>query len=179
VLAGGARLKPLAKLVGVDFPINVRINTVSVTARMPIAIRAIVGHAFGLLTLKQSENGTMLIGGGWQGRGNPEQGWSAVDPDALVGNLRLAQYAVPALAGAQIVRTWLGFEASLPDMMPLVGPMPGIPDAFVIGCVRGGFTIGPYMGELLSQLILGREPEMPLFNPARFNTASADQRLAS
>src|SRR5262249_53788020 len=120
VLAGGAWLRPLAKLMGVDFPITVRVNTVSVTARMPVAIRAIVGHALGLLTLKQAENGTMLIGGGWQGRGSPEQGWSAVDPDNLVGNLRLAQYAVPALAGAQIVRTWLGFEAHLPDMMPLV-----------------------------------------------------------
>jgi glycine/D-amino acid oxidase-like deaminating enzyme len=179
VLAGGAWLKPLAKLLGVDFPISVRVNTVSVTARLPVLIRTIVGHAFGLLTLKQSDNGTMLIGGGWQGRGDLEQGWSAVDPDNLVGNLRLAQFAVPALAGAQIVRSWLGFEAHLPDMMPLVGPMPGIPDAFVIGCVRGGYTIGPYMGELLSQLILGREPEMPLFNPARFNTRSADQRLAS
>jgi glycine/D-amino acid oxidase-like deaminating enzyme len=179
VLAGGAWLKPLAKLLGVDFPISVRVNTVSVTARLPVLIRTIVGHAFGLLTLKQSDNGTMLIGGGWQGRGDPEQGWSAVDPDNLVGNLRLAQFAVPALARAQIVRSWLGFEAHLPDMMPLVGPMPGIPDAFVIGCVRGGYTIGPYMGELLSQLILGREPEMPLFNPARFNTQSADQRLAS
>ncbi len=179
VLAGGAWLKPLAKLIGVDLPIGVRINTVSVTARMPVAIRTIVGHAFGLLTLKQSDNGTMLVGGGWQGRGNAEQGWSAVDPDTLVGNLRLAQFAVPALAHAQVVRTWLGFEANVPDMMPLAGALPGIADAFVIGCVRGGYTIGPYMGELLSQLILGREPEMPLFSPGRFNTTSADQRLAS
>lgn len=77
------------------------------------------------------------------------------------------------------MRTWLGFEANVPDMMPLAGALPGIADAFVIGCVRGGYTIGPYMGELLSQLILGREPEMPLFSPGRFNTTSADQRLAS
>jgi sarcosine oxidase subunit beta len=179
VLAGGAWLKQLARLIGIDFPVNVRVNTVSVTTRMPIVIRTVIGHALGLLTLKQSDNGTMLVGGGWQGRGNPEEGWSAVDPDNLVGNLRLAQYAVPALASAQVARSWLGFEATVPDSMPLVGAIPGIPNAYVIGCVQGGYTIGPYMGELLSHFILGREPEMPLFNPGRFNTGSTEQRLAS
>jgi glycine/D-amino acid oxidase-like deaminating enzyme len=179
VLAAGAWLRPLARLLGVDLPISVRINTVSVTAPMAPAIRNIVGHAFGLLTLKQSDNGTMLIGGGWQGKGDAEQGWSAVDPETLIANLRLAQFAVPALARARVVRSWLGFEAHVPDMMPLAGPLPGVADAFVIGCVRGGYTIGPYMGELLGQLVLGQEPEMPLFNPGRFNTASPDQRLAS
>ena len=179
VLAGGAWLKQLARLIGIDFPVNVRVNTVSVTTRMPIVIRTVIGHALGLLTLKQSDNGTMLVGGGWQGHGNPEEGWSAVDPDNLVGNLRLAQYAVPALASAQVARSWLGFEATVPDSMPLVGAIPGIPNAYVIGCVQGGYTIGPYMGELLSHFILGREPEMPLFNPGRFNTGSMEQRLTS
>ncbi len=179
ILAGGAWLKALGRMIGIDFPIVVRVNTVSVTTRMPVAIRTVIAHALGLLTLKQSDNGTMLIGGGWQGHGDPEAGWSAVDADNLIGNLRLAQYAVPALARAQVVRSWLGFEATVPDSLPLVGSIPGIPDAFVIGCVQGGYTIGPYMGELLSDFILGHEPEMPLFDPSRFNASSADQRLAS
>jgi glycine/D-amino acid oxidase-like deaminating enzyme len=71
------------------------------------------------------------------------------------------------------VRTWLGLEAHVPDMMPLVGAIPGIDEAYVIGAVRGGYTIGPFMGRLLGQRILGQEPEMPIFDPGRFATRAA------
>ena len=45
--------------------------------------------------------------------------------------------------------------------------------AFVIGSVHSGYTCGPYMARLLAQLILGQEPEMPLFDPARLLTDDA------
>ncbi|MBI1777839.1 MAG: FAD-binding oxidoreductase [Proteobacteria bacterium] len=176
VLAGGAWLGGIGRQLGVELPIHWRVNQVSVTERMARAVKVIVGHAYGLLTLKQSDNGTTLIGGGWQGKGDPEQGPVEIIPDNLVGNLRLALYAVPALRQTRVVRTWLGLEANVPDLMPLVGPVPGIENAFVIGAVRGGYTIGPYMGRLLGQSILGREPELPLFNPGRFNTVRAEDR---
>lgn len=179
VLAGGAWLQGLGRMIGVDFPVEARVNMVSVTERLRPLLHVTVGHAYGLLTLKQSDNGTMLIGGGWQGRGHPDRGRGEVISENLVGNLRLAQHAVPGLVNTRIVRTWLGYEANVPDNMPLAGAIPGIPDAFVIGCVRGGYTIGPYMGKLVGQLILGQEPEMPLFNPGRFNTSAADQRLTA
>ena len=38
------------------------------------ACTAGIGHATGLLTLKQKANGSFLIGGGWQGRGSPASG---------------------------------------------------------------------------------------------------------
>lgn len=178
VLAAGAWTKGLSSMLGVDFPIDVRVNMVSVTERLPRLVKLIVGHAYGLLTLKQSDNGTTLIGGGWQGKGTPERGAYEVIPENLEGNLRLASIAVPGLRQARIVRTWLGLEASVPDMFPLCGDLPGNPDAYIIACVRGGYTIGPYMGELLSQHILGREPEMPIFNPARYNSAGAERATA-
>jgi glycine/D-amino acid oxidase-like deaminating enzyme len=36
-----------------------------------------------------------------------------------------------------------------------------------VACVRGGYTIGPCIGPLVADLILGREPALPLFDPAR------------
>ena len=65
LLAAGAWLKPIAAHLGVDLPVRARVNTVSVTERMPPLISSIVGHATGLLTMKQKSNGTILIGGGW------------------------------------------------------------------------------------------------------------------
>ncbi len=168
VLAGGVWLERLlARDFGIRIPVNCRVNMVSVTERMPPIMKTVLGIATSLLTLKQSENGTVLIGGGWQGKGDPDRGGYEIIPENLVGNLRLASYVVPALRNARIVRTWLGVEGNAEDTMPLVGDIPGAPNAYVIGCVRGGYTIGPYMGLLLAQYILGKEPEMPLFDPSR------------
>ncbi len=172
VLAAGAWLKGAGRLLGVSLPVHVRVNQVAVTERCPPLFRAIVGHALGVLTLKQSDNGTVLIGGGWQGLGGPDRGTTDLVPANLVGNLRLACHAIPAVAGARLIRTWHGLEAHVPDFMPLVGPLNRAEDAFVIGCVRGGYTIGPYMGRLLADRILGRQTELPLFDPTRFGRAA-------
>jgi sarcosine oxidase subunit beta len=168
VVAGGVWLERLLKRdFDVNIPVICRVNMVSVTERMPPIMQRVLGIATSLLTLKQSENGTVLIGGGWQGKGDPDRGGYEIIPENFIGNLRLAGFVIPALKQARIVRTWLGVEGSVEDVMPLVGEIPGAPDAYVIGCVRGGYTIGPYMGTLLAQRILGQEPEMPLFDPAR------------
>jgi len=77
------------------------------------------------------------------------------------------EHALPALGGWRIVRSWTGYEVNTPDFYPLAGPMPGIDNLFVLGGVRGGYTIGPYISRLMGDYILGREPELPLFDPAR------------
>jgi len=168
LLACGGWLKEAAGMIGLDLPVQARVNTVSVTERGPRLVSGIVGQATGLLTLKQKPNGTVLIGGGWQGRGAPAGGSRGeVNAETVVPNLRLAAHAVPGLARLRVTRSWTGFEANVPDFYPLAGAAPGVPDAFLLGCVRGGYTIGPYMGRLTGDLILGREPERPLFDPDR------------
>ena len=167
LLAAGAQLQDAMSMLGVRIPVRVRVNTVSVTERAPPLLAGVIGHATGLLTMKQKANGTVLIGGGWQGKCDPETGLGRVDPSTLLPNLRLAQFAVPALAQLRIVRSWTGFEANVADYYPLAGALPGVANAFVLGCVRGGYTIGPYIGALMGDFILGRVPEQPLFDPAR------------
>ena len=167
LLATGAWLKPVAAMLNVDLPIRARINSVSVTERMPPLISSVIGHATGLLTMKQKANGTVLIGGGWQGRGTPQTGRGEVLCASLKPNIALAQYTLPALANARIMRSWTGFEANVPDFYPLAGHLPGVKNAFVLGCVRGGFTIGPYIGKLMGDFILEKQLELPLFDPSR------------
>ncbi|MGH9350394.1 MAG: NAD(P)/FAD-dependent oxidoreductase [Vicinamibacterales bacterium] len=175
VIAGGVWLNHLSRMLGSDLPIHCRVNMVSVTERCRPIVRMILGHALGVLTLKQSHNGTVLIGGGWQGSGDRDrQVPTEVVFDNLRGNLRLAVHAVPRLVETRLVRVWHGLEAHVPDFLPLVGPLAGLANAFVIGCVRGGYTIGPYVGQLLGEAILGRQPERPLFDPNRFAQASVE-----
>ncbi|MDP6787823.1 MAG: FAD-dependent oxidoreductase [Rhodospirillales bacterium] len=171
VLAGGVWLGRMAAWFGLNAPVSCRVQQMAVTERMALVMGTILGNVNGRLSLKQVDNGTVLIGGGWIGKGDPDRGGNEVISASLVGNIRLARYAIPALARARVVRVWLGLRDVYPDDRPIIGPLPGIDDAYIIGCGISGFTIGPYLGKLLAQRILGQEPEMALFDPARVVTA--------
>jgi len=172
VLAGGVWIEEMLRWFEIDIPIKCLINQLVVTERLAPVMRTVMGIASGLLSLKQFENGTVLIGGGWQGLGDRKRGGVEIIPENLIGNLRLARYAIPALSRARVARIWLGLEAETADAMPIIGPIPGVENAFVIGSVHSGYTSGPYMGQLLADLILGRELPLPLFDPARLLRAS-------
>ena len=167
VMAGGVWLEPLLAMLDIDISVKTLVNQLIVTERMPPVMQSVLSIANGLLSMKQFANGSVLIGGGWQGVGDRVRGGVETVPDNLIGNLRLAQHVIPALAQARVARIWLGLEAETADAMPMIGALPGLPDAWVIGCVHSGYTSGPYMGKLLAQAMLGEEPELPLFDPAR------------
>ena len=167
VLAGGVWIENLLAMMGIHIPIKVLINQLIVTERLRPVMHSVLSVANGLLSLKQFANGTVLIGGGWQGDGNREQGGLEARPQNLVGNMRLAAYAVPALAEGRIARVWLGLEAETADALPLIGDVPGVAHAYVVGSAHSGYTSGPFMGRIMAQHILGQPPDLPLFNPAR------------
>ena len=171
VLAGGVWLGHMAAWFGLHAPVSYRVQQMAVTERMAPVMRTILGNVNGRLSLKQVAGGMVLIGGGWIGKGDPDRGDTEVISASLVGNIRLARHAVPALADARVARVWLGLRDVYPDDRPIVGALPGIYDAYIIGCGISGFTLGPYLGKLLAQRILGQEPEMPLFDPAGVVTA--------
>ena len=167
VLAGGVWLGAMLGWFGLRVQVKCLVNQLVVTERMRSVMRSVVGIANGLLSLKQFENGSVLIGGGWQGIGDPQRGGVEAKPENLIGNVQLARHAIPALGETRILRIWLGLEAETADAMPVIGALPGLEEVYVIGCVHSGYTSAPCMGRLLADRILGREPEMPLFDPAR------------
>jgi glycine/D-amino acid oxidase-like deaminating enzyme len=173
VMAGGVWLEPLCAMLDISIPVKTLVNQLIVTERMPPIMRSVVSIANGLLSMKQFANGTVLIGGGWQGVGDRNSGATETIPQNLIGNLRLAQHVIPALARARIARIWLGLESETADGMPMIGALPGRDDAWVIGCVHSGYTSGPYMGKLLAQAMLGQRTELPLFDPARLISSAA------
>lgn len=163
VVAGGVWIEPMLAWLGIRLPIKTLVNQLSVSERIAPVMRTVVGIASGLLSLKQYGHGTVVIGGGWQAIGDRERGGVELVPDRLIGNARLACHAIPALRGARMVRAWAGLEAETADALPVVGPLPGIADAYVCGSVHSGYTAGPYIAHLLAEQLLGREPMLPLF----------------
>ena len=176
MLAGGVWLEPMLRWFGLEVPIKVLVNQLAVTERLAPVMRTVVGIASGLLSLKQYPHGTVVIGGGWQGRGDRERGGVELVPESLVGNIRLACHAIPALSRGRLVRAWAGLEAETADALPIAGPIPGFADAYAIGSIHSGYTSGPYLAKLLADRILGREPELPLFPIGRLLTPAPEAR---
>jgi D-amino-acid dehydrogenase len=53
---------------------------------------------------------------------------------------------------------WLGCRPCFPDMLPMVGPVPGNPGLWVnAGHHHLGFTLGPVTGRLLAEMMTGAE----------------------
>jgi glycine/D-amino acid oxidase-like deaminating enzyme len=134
---------------------------------MPELLKTVITVAHGKLSLKQFENGTVLIGGGWPGKGNIENGYNETIPENLIGNMRLACHAIPNLKNSRVSRVWLGLEAETDDAMPIIGELPNLKNAFIIGSIHSGYTSGPYMGKLLSEKILGNDVDLSLFDIKR------------
>lgn len=167
VLAGGVWLNEMLPWLGVCIPVQCLVNQLLVTERTAPLMRTVIGVANGKLSLKQFDNGTVLVGGGWQGVGDSYRGGVELVARNVIGNLMLAGHAIPALRSARVVRAWLGLEAETADALPLAGSVPGVANAWVLGSVHSGYTSGPYFGKLLASSILGDDAELPLFEPDR------------
>lgn len=177
VVAGGVWIEPMLGWLGLSLPIRTLVNQLSVTERMRPVMRTVIGIASGLLSLKQFPHGSVVIGGGWQGKGARAENRHRTSHASTVGNARLAVHAIPALRATRLVRSWTGFEAETADALPAVGPIPGYADAWVCGSVHSGYTSGPYIAKCLSEAILGREPEMPLFPIDRLLPSASAPRV--
>ena len=82
--------------------------------------------------------------------------------------MMLACHAVPKLKSSRVARVWLGLEAETDDAMPIIGKLPKLKNAYVIGSIHSGYTSGPYMGKLLAEKFLGKDVDLSLFDIKRF-----------
>jgi glycine oxidase len=90
--------------------------------------------------------------------------------EAIADLLHMATRLVPDLATAAIERCWAGLRPGTPDGLPYLGAMPGFRNLFVAtGHFRAGIQQSPATGSLMAQLLVGKEPPIPLdaFRPDR------------
>lgn len=180
-LTAGVWTTRLGRLFGAELPTVPLALTMTVTTKQPSLIPHLVQHAGARLSLKQSHDKTVLIGGGWPARllrdreGEPLfDAKQELIPGSIAGNAHAAVAAVPALASVPVTRSWVGVTTVAPDQLPLVGAVAGAPGVFV---ATGGsaFTLGPSFAAVIVDLVGGRPPQVDLasYDPARFRGGMA------
>lgn len=166
--AGGPWTPQLSRTLGVAVPIEPARSVVAITQRMPFLFREFISsHDLGAYC-RQAREGHVHIGG----VGTPGKTFDQTMPAASVAQLAQgAARIVPALRGANILRTWAGTIENTPDKVPIISPVDRIPGYILASGFSGhGFCLGPIAGKLLSELIVDGGPSLPLheFRLSRF-----------
>lgn len=170
VNAGGAWAGKLAALFGDDIELGLKASMMIVTERLAPLLGPVVSVVGRALSFKQSDQGTLVIGGGLQGAADLDRQSSHVDFVTLAKGARAAVDLFPMVGDVRIARSWTGIEAKTRDLLPVIGASPNAPGLFhVFGFSGHGFQLVPVVGAILSDLIVegGTQRQIAGFAPER------------
>ena len=111
----------IAAMLGEHAPVEAEALMLMITERLKPFVTPVVGAQGRMLSFKQFDNGTVLIGGGHQGRAEPHSNRTHLDFRELAASATTAAILFPRLRGVQLVRCWAGIEGQLPDGIPVIG----------------------------------------------------------
>lgn len=167
VNAAGPWAGHVARLVGLDVPVAGIVQQVIVTEATAPLMRHLVAHAGRHLSLKQGDGGHLLVGGGWPGHADAQDGATRNARRSIEGNLWIAGRVVPALEGLHAIRAWTGLNVQI-DRAPILGEAPGAP-GFFHTVTSNGMTLGPIAGRMTAEAMLGRATIPAQFALGRFS----------
>jgi glycine/D-amino acid oxidase-like deaminating enzyme len=157
VNAGGSDAGRIAAMLGLELGVEAHPIQASVTEPVAPFLPHLLYYAADRLTLKQTKNGSLVIGGGWPAQLD-EMGRPATDPRSLSKNLAVALEAVPRLSDIRVVRSWAAIVNGTQDWLPILGEAPGLPGFFLNFVPWTGFTAGPAAARIVASLVEGKTP---------------------
>lgn len=168
--AAGAWSGKVAALFGDEIPLGLKASMMIVTERLAHLLDPVVSVVGRSLSFKQSDQGTLVIGGGLQGSADLDRQRSSVDFVALAKGARAATDLFPMVGDVRIARSWAGIEAKTPDLLPVVGASSRAPGLFhAFGFSGHGFQLVPVVGVILADLVVDGGTSRPIaaFSPDR------------
>jgi D-hydroxyproline dehydrogenase subunit alpha len=166
VNAAGPWSAHIGRMVGLDLPVTGTVQQVIVTEPAPPMTQHLIALANRHLSLKQQASGGFLVGGGWFGGFDPTTGQTHNLRRNIEGNLWVCAQVLPVLRSLNIVRSWTGINPAI-DRAPILGDAPGLP-GFFNAVSANGYTLGPVIGRITADAVLGREPVNPHYRLERF-----------
>ncbi|GGH16540.1 FAD-binding oxidoreductase [Alsobacter metallidurans] len=162
VNAAGAWGAAVAAQFGEPVPLEPIAPTAMVTEPLPAFMDRAVGICGGGVALRQTRQGSVVIGGG-ESAVDMEAGRARPLAEICAAVLARAVRAAPRLANAQVLRAWAGVEGDMPDHLPCLGPSlttPGLVHAF--GFSQHGFQLGPAVGEAVADIVRTGAPSVDI-----------------
>jgi sarcosine oxidase, subunit beta len=162
----GAWCAEPAAMVGLRFPVRREGLHVNVTEPRPHLLTPMVQHIGRRLTLKQTEQNTFIIGGGWPTPEAPRPRRYPTSWHSAAGSTAVAVSVLPALADVRVVRTWSGAIVFTDDFSPVVGESALVPGFHA--CVSStGFTFSPLLARRLAEQMVAPASSSPF--PDRYS----------
>lgn len=162
VNAAGAGAGVVASWFGERAPVSPLMPSMVVTEPLPYFISRSIGVCGGDIYARQIRRGNVIFGGG-HGWGDTERGLARPKTEETLGGMMRVADIVPALAGAQVIRTWSGMDGEMPDHIPVIGfssTTPRLVHAF--GFSGHGFQLGPVVGQIIAELIVDGQSTSPI-----------------
>lgn len=86
-----------------------------------------------------------------------------ITPEGVAGLRRFAVSVLPELEWVPVEKTWAGLRPASADGLPYLGRVPDWENLFVAaGHFRAGLQLSPGTGRVMTELLLGRPPAVPL-----------------
>lgn len=149
VLAAGLANATLAPMVGLSAPVRPNKGQVIALERVPRFL------ALPLATIRQTDEGTVLIGDSQEDRQFDE----TLGLDVLALMAARAARVFPMLAGARVVRAWASLRVMTPDGYPVYEQSAAHPGAFVATCHSGVTLAAVHAYALAPAIAAGALPE--------------------
>jgi glycine/D-amino acid oxidase-like deaminating enzyme len=149
VLAAGLSNAVLAPMVGLAAPVRPNKGQVIALERMPRFL------ALPVATIRQTDEGTVLIGDSQQDRGFDE----SLGLDVLAVMAARAVQVFPMLAAARVVRAWAALRVMSADGFPIYEQSAAHPGAFVATCHSGVTLAAAHAYALAPAVAAGVLPE--------------------
>ena len=152
----------VAAWFGEKVPLGPVVPNMLVTEPLPAFVTRSVGVCGGDIYVRQVSRGNVILGGG-RGWGDAELTTSRPVTDQSLTAMAKIIDLVPALKGAHIIRSWAGIDGQMPDAIPVIGfsaTTANLVHAF--GFSGHGFQLGPVVGEIIAELIMGGRSASPL-----------------
>lgn len=170
ILAAGAWSDELALTAGLRLPIHtVALQMLLSTPTQRGILQPVLSTLNRKLSLKQLDDGSFFIGGGWPGDVSPDRRTCTMRPDSIAGNWSTACDLLPAVARQRIARSWCGLEAISIDDIPFIGFAPGLDGlTLALGFSGHGFALAPAVGRAVAGQLAGHPtPELDGLSPTR------------
>ncbi|MEO8287822.1 MAG: FAD-binding oxidoreductase [Chloroflexota bacterium] len=178
--AAGPWSKQIAALVGYDLPILPRKGHIVVTEPLPLMVHHKVWEASYTEAVNSNDaatqvasvvegthSGTILLGSSRQLIGFDP----TIEVPVVQAIVERAVRYFPFLAKVHALRAYVGFRPFSPDHLPIIGEVPDVPGFYVnTGHEGAGIGTGPISSLLLTELILGKPPQLDMqpFRPGRW-----------